>query len=147
MIRSMAGGYTLETVTNFYSKSPWNTALAFPNSMKAPMAVVNNGRQRTIVFVNDGTNPTDYTNGFPSVAMTATFNIAAWKCAGRALAAPVDRCACAGSYVEMASGGSTKLQLPDSVPPLPPPVLHHIHPQPPRRHRPLLLVRNQRLPC
>lgn len=59
--------------------------------MQAPLAVVNDGRHRTIVWVNDGDNPIDvFASGkyFYSLPMTVTFNIGAWGCAGGGQSAP-----------------------------------------------------------
>lgn len=83
VIRAMAGNKTLESAVGYYGRNPWEVSPpAFPSAMQAPLAVVNDGRSRTIVFVNDGDNPTDnWTKYFGSLPMTVTFNLAAWKCA------------------------------------------------------------------
>ena len=90
VVSAMAGGYSLENVsapayTAAGSIHPWVFIEASPNknipALVAPaVAVVNDGRRRTLLVSNDGGNPTDSANTAPYVSfpMVATFNIAAW---------------------------------------------------------------------
>ena len=92
--RASAGGKTLE---------PQAKPVSVPNMggpSLPPTVVINDGLRRHMVFVNDGTNPTDSTNTVPSVPIAVTVNIAAWNLpVGTVL---VRNLAAAGSFGETA---------------------------------------------
>ena len=88
VIANMAGGKPLETITGaptatgtsqvYYGASG---SPKFPTFMAPPMAVVNDGWRRTLLFSNDGYNPTDSASFYPGYTcfpMALTVNIAAW---------------------------------------------------------------------
>ena len=84
IIGPMAGARALETVTGgFYGLNPYkalSNANSYPGFMLQPVAVVNDGRRRIFLHVNDGYNPMDSAaySPYASYPNTVTINIAAW---------------------------------------------------------------------
>ena len=56
-----------------------STGRGFAHTPLNPAAQVNTGLTRVLVLVNDGTNPTDSSNLYPSVVTAVTINVAAWN--------------------------------------------------------------------
>ena len=97
LIMRVAGtaGRTLETITpavgtqggavvsggvgNPYYTSGITTSPKYPGFNIPPIAVVNDGRRRVLMFVNEGSNPTDASNAaYVPVPATFTIDVSAW---------------------------------------------------------------------
>ena len=99
IINAMVGGggsKKLETVSGGFTNNPWCAVTnTVPGYMALPVAVVNDGMRRTLLWVNEGYNTQDaipgssmvtlssgsesYYPALQSIPMNVTFNIAAWS--------------------------------------------------------------------
>ena len=81
IISATLGGRVVETTSDavLASANPYASITPkFPTSSFPAVGTVNLGLVRNFLLVNDGTNPTDRSNPYPSLATTVTLNLASW---------------------------------------------------------------------